>query len=475
MLLVCGVWYAVPIWDTDFWWHIASGRHILQEGQLPSVDPFGVFPSTDLIRNDTVLKGQWLGQIVLYSLFDTLGVNGIIAFRVSILLFCLGLIYCRGRLLAINPLVLWPLLGLAGLGLYGFGGERPQLLSFLFAALFFLAIDLSERRDTRWLFALPVISLLWANSHGGVILGLVLLTLLSTTKWLNKDVTPHQRLTWTIITIGVFVTTLLTPNGLQTYTYILHLEGSTLQERTSEYISALHLFQLGFWWSQIWIYTYFILAVIALIGLLKQRLWPCALLILFLAAISASSIRYYAFFLIIGTPYLMQGIATMIRTSIRTDYIVHGLTSFILLAVLLTGLVREVPLQGGNINSRFPVGIVNFMQREDLRGKAFNSYEWGGYLLWQLNPQIDLFIDGRLLDGQRFPPYTHILWATPLGIELFKQEKFDLVIIPHHSRFNSKRYTLIDYLVGQPGWRLAYRDHQGVVFIHHAEQNQSHD
>ena len=149
LLFVCAGYYAVPLADSDFWWHIAAGRDILQRGALPTVDPFGVFPAADVIRNDTVLKGQWLGQVVLYGLFEAGGINAVVAFRVAVLLACIALIYTRARwLAATNPLALWAVLVLVALNASGFGGERPQLLSFLFAALFFVCIDLArQRRD----------------------------------------------------------------------------------------------------------------------------------------------------------------------------------------------------------------------------------------------------------------------------------------------------------------------------------------
>ena len=83
--LLCAGYYAIPLWDSDFWWHIASGRWILQQG-LPDSDPFGVFPALDGVRNDTILKGQWLGQVILYVLYALGGIDGVVAFRVLVLL-----------------------------------------------------------------------------------------------------------------------------------------------------------------------------------------------------------------------------------------------------------------------------------------------------------------------------------------------------------------------------------------------------
>lgn len=470
LLLVCAGWYAVPLADSDFWWHIAAGRDILQRGALPDVDPFGVFPAADAIRNDTVLKGQWLGQVVLYGLYRLGGVDAVVAFRVAVLLTCIALVYGRTRLLsATHPLALWAVLALVALNAAGFGGERPQLLSFLFAALFFVCIDLArQRRDWRWLWILPPITVLWANSHGGVILGVVLLGLWSVLGWLDKSRPPRERLQWLAASGAVLLASLLTPNGVQTYLYLFQLEGSVLQQRTSEYTSVLQLYQLGLVWQQWWVYGYFLLAAGGLAGLLWLRRWPEAAVVAFLAAISISSYRYFAFFLFLAAPYLVLGLGRLLPAGLghfATSRRVLALVAVVLLAVLATGVVRGTVFQGGLQERAYPVTIADFVEREKLGGRAFNNLEWGGYLLWRLGGRVRPYIDGRMLDMARFPPYTHILWATPQGVQWFDRLGFQLVILPYHGRFDPQRYKLIDHLSRRRDWRLAYRDAQGVVFV----------
>ncbi len=471
LLFVCAGYYAVPLADSDFWWHIAAGRDILQHGALPAADPFGVFSTADVIRSDTVLKGQWLGQVVLYGLFEAGGVNAVVAFRVAVLLACITLIYIRARCLAaMSPLALWSVLALVALNAAGFGGERPQLLSFLFAALFFVCIDLARQRcEWRWLLPLPLITVLWANSHGGVILGVVLLALWSVMGWLDRSMARHEHGRWLAMSGLVFLASLLAPNGIQTYLYLLQLEGSVLQQRTSEYISALQVYELGYVWSQVWIYGYFALAMAGLIGLLKLHRWREAAVVAFLAAISMSSYRYFAFFLFIAAPYLIMGLARLMPNKVNeraTPRRIQALVAVTLVIVLASGVIRGTVFHGGLYQAAYPIAIADSVEQQKLRGRAFNNLEWGGYLLWRLGGQVQPYIDGRMLDMSRFPPYTHILWATPQGIQRFNRNNFQLVILPYHGRFDPQRYKLIDYLATRRDWRLAYRDAQGVVFVH---------
>ena len=465
MLLLCGFWYAVPLWDTDFWWHIASGRYIVDSLGIPSTDPFGVFPGGDTIRHQTVLKGQWLGQVILYLIHEAFGVNGIIAFRVLVLLSCLSLLYWRARILGIQPLVMWPLLCLAAIGLSLFGGERPQLLSFLFAALFFLHIDLARQRNIRFLYALPVISLVWANCHGGVILGLALLALVSLTIWLDSSSPRRQKMLWFVVTLGVFISTLLTPNGLLTYAYILQLQGSELQARTSEYTSALRLFELGYHWTQAYIYLFYLVALAALYRFFRQRLWSYAAITLFLALISINSFRYYAFFLLVASPYLMAGLNTLVKVSPRLTLATQATVLGMIVTLFAILLASGPAPRGGILADRYPTQLAQYVKDSRVGGLSFNTLEWGGYLIWQLSPRVVPFIDGRMLDGSRFAPYTHMLWATTQGQEFFNRIGFDLVIVPHVGKYNSRPYSIIQYLDRHPDWKLAFRDSQGVVFV----------
>jgi hypothetical protein len=464
-LLLCAGYFAVPLWDSDFWWHIASGREILQNG-IPDIDPFGVFPAIDAVRNDTVLKGQWLGQVVLFLLFDAGGVNAVVAFRVAVLLGCIGLVVWRCR--SVSAGAMWLVLILVAFNAANFGGERPQLLSFLFAAMFFVAIDQAED-NKRWLIALPVMTLLWANSHGGVLLGVALLGLWTALTVVDANTRWREKRLWLIAMAAVVLASLATPNGLQTYLYLFDLEGSVLQSRTSEYTSAFQLYTLGYIWWQVWVALFYVAAVSALVWLTRQKQWRLLSITVFLGAISASSIRYFPFFIFLSAPYIAMGLQEGLKNQQKMDerfkQLFQALLLSILAVLLVVSLIRGTVFRGGFLQAIYPVEIAGFVKENHLRGKAFNNMEWGGYLLWQLTPQVTPYIDGRMLDENRFPPYTNILWATPVGIQLFESEGFELVIMPHHGRYDPQRYKLIDYLSSRNDWRMVYRDAKGVVFV----------
>jgi hypothetical protein len=142
----------------------------------------------------------------------------------------------------------------------------------------------------------------------------------------------------------------------------------------------------------------------------------------------------------------------------------HAVLALLLMGLLVTGVVRGKMFRGGFLEQLYPVAMADFVATQHLHGRSFNNMEWGGYLLWRLAPQVKMYIDGRMLDQTRFPPYTNMLWATPQGVQAFERENFQLVMMPYHGRYDPQRYSLIDYLRTRPEWRLLYRDAKGVVF-----------
>lgn len=242
-----------------------------------------------------------------------------------------------------------------------------------------------------------------------------------------------------------------------------------LQSRTSEYISAFQLYTLGHVWPQFWVAVYYLLSVGASVILARQRHWIPLAVLLGLGAISISSFRYFIFFLVLGAPYVAFGLQSSLSTrelkiKPRITIVANGLLVFVLLGLLVASTVQGKLFRGGFLEQKYSVAMADFAVANNLQGRSFNNMEWGGYLLWRLSPQVKMYIDGRMLDQGKFPPYTNILWATPPGLQAFERENFQLVMMPYHGRYDSQRYPLIDYLRTRQEWRIVYRDAKGVIF-----------
>ena len=459
-------YFAVKVWDIDFWWHIAAGKNILDTGVIPSADPFGIYDASS-VKGQTVLKNSWLGQVVLYSVFHWFELNGIILFRAGVLTLCLAIVYLRCRIAGSASLYSLAITALAGLAILHHTGERPQLFSFLFMGLVFLLLDSYIANGKRWqLYAIPVAMLLWNNLHGGAALGVVALAMFGAGYVLENRMlegrfnTPQIKLMVGVLLLSAF-TLVLAPNGFETIKGIIYLESSAIpiKERTSEYVSPWEIGQAAlYYWAFIGV------TLISLPGFFNKTYWKQAGVVLMIGALSLTSYRYIPFFVLMAAPYVADSLARLLHRFKPPSLAANLSVLFISIALLGYGYKQERVFQHGTLENKFPIGAVAFIEINKLGGKIFNSMNWGGYLLWKLPGAVTVFIDGRVLDPERMIPYTHILWVTPDGQRFFEQEKFDLVLIPHGNAFTGERYPLVSYLLNHPDWQLVYRDVAGSLF-----------
>ena len=153
-----------PMADFDVWWHLRTGQFILEHSAVPRVD---IYTYTNAGR--PWIDIYWLFQVVVALLYRAGGVSALVLLKavagVAIVALALA---ARRPGAATGPAVLAWLPALIG-----FSGrlcERPELFSLLFLAGFLAVLGRASERPG-WLWVLPVLQLLWVNSHGFFVLG----------------------------------------------------------------------------------------------------------------------------------------------------------------------------------------------------------------------------------------------------------------------------------------------------------------
>ena len=79
----------------------------------------------------------------------------------------------------------------------------------------------------------------------------------------------------------------------------------------------------------------------------------------------------------------------------------------------------------------FPVKSVEYIEKEGIKGNIFNSYNWGGYLIWNMYPDQKVYIDGRCdMYGAEFVTrFVDIYMAKPGWENALEEDKIDYVLI----------------------------------------------
>ena len=119
-------------------------------------------------------RSRVAGEVVQALSYRAAGVTGLVLLKVGVLAAAFGLIASAVRR-AEEPARWWLFAAAAvGMGPIAFN-VRPQLWTILGVAIVYRALQ-----DPRWLWALPLVFVLWANLHGAWILGIAVAALFLT-------------------------------------------------------------------------------------------------------------------------------------------------------------------------------------------------------------------------------------------------------------------------------------------------------
>ena len=168
---VCAVALGHDLSNDEFW-SMAAGQWMLAHHQLIGLDPFSYTES-----HRRWITDEWGSEIVLAEMARAFGASAYTVYAVVLGALSLGASAAYARVLGarggrVAAIVLLLSVGLAGV----FVEDRGLDFSLVWFPLELLLLA-KARTNPRWLFALPVLCVLWVNTHGSVLIGLLVLAL----------------------------------------------------------------------------------------------------------------------------------------------------------------------------------------------------------------------------------------------------------------------------------------------------------
>jgi hypothetical protein len=472
IVLVLGLFLMTlrPISDPDFWWHLRTGQLIVQTNTIPHTDPF----SYTRVGAPWITH-EWLSEILIYALFR-LGGYGLLIFTFSLFItaaFLLTYLRCPA---GTRPYVAGFALLLGAVATAPTWGVRPQMISLFLTSLFLFLLDRYRRAGkAKFLIVLPLIMLVWVNLHAGYFLGLALIGIYILAGLMDMLVAGFLKLDQvdTVPTIrsivnlcialgGCILVTLINPNGILIIIYPFQtLTSSSMQQFIQEWFSPD--FHQLIWQPLAWL----ILALIGFGMISKKSISTTNILLTLIFGYAALiSMRNIPFFALAAIPVLAEQVGSLakISTAAYTPSRLFKLMVPILLgAILLITCLRffqSVQEQPKTEAENFPKTAVAWLLENKPAGHLFNSYNWGGYLIWRMYPQSRVYIDGRAdVYGDAFIfDYISIYDAKPGWEEKLDKQAVQTVLVESDA-------PLANELRQSPAWHIAFTDKLSTIFV----------
>jgi hypothetical protein len=452
-----------PIADADFWWHLRTGQLIVETRTIPLADPFSF---TNLGK--PWIAHEWLVEILIYGLFRLGGFGLLILIFAAFITATFYLVYLRseGR-----PYIAGFVLLLGALASAPTWGVRPQIITYLFFASFLLLLDrYAVTCKAKYLIPLPFLMLLWVNLHAAYALGIALVGLYLTGavfEWIKAGFgikAPRLRevfLLGSILAICLLAT-LANPNGLRLLTYPFEtLSSQAMQQNIQEWFSPD--FHRSEWQPLLWL-------ILALIGaglLGRKKLSPVNILLtLAFGYLALHSMRHVPLFAIAAVPALAEMLSAILpnldntRPALVALKWVNPLLVVVAIFVVIVQFTNVIQKQATTEKEYFPTAAVDWIAHNHPTGNIFNTYGWGGYLIWRLYPEYQVYIDGRAdLYGDAFiGDYLRIESGSPGWEAELVRDNVRIVLLEPTS-------SLVWELRHSADWQVVYEDARSVLFV----------
>ena len=473
--------------DLDLWGHLVFGQQMLHSGAIPKTD---IYSWT--AYGQPWINHEWVAEIILALFYTAWGGPGILLLKIVVGLAAFAVCLRLGAQSLSWParFLAWAFAALAVVEIsYGFAA-RPQVFTALFLSLQFLVLQQVHSGRKFWALVLPVLFLVWVNTHGGVLAGFGLLGLAAgaTTVqliWTKTRKAPvrvftdesagkAERNIVLVLWLMVFASgaaLLCNPWGPGLPRWLI---GSVLWPRPE--IAEWNPAPLG--WEHA---AFFIVMALAAFGWAfttqKRAWWELAACVAF-AWLGWRALRNTPLFCLVALalvpPHLASALARF-RKHLEHLELLGQRAAFQNFATLLSAagaiaigiatftLHKEHPLTMEVPRSEYPTGAIAFLQGHQLHGRMLTFFDWGEMVIFRL-PNCPPSLDGRLdtcYSRELIDAHWKFYNGEPFDENVLNINQADFALLPANLAGAAT-------LAHDPGWQVVYYDDLAVVLARDA-------
>lgn len=460
--------------DYDLFARLIAGKSVIENGIVLKQDFYSYTPT------HLWLDHEWGASAIIYcvsklaSLFKVHALYVLSAFK-SLLIFAIFAIatICVNARNSKFPSynILYFSLAVLAANIVFASTIRCHMFSFLFFALFVLILELYRKSEKKYLlFILPILMLVWGNTHGGCLSGLGLLLIYAIGEFFNQK----SPLPYLITLIVSFLVLFINPYG-EEYVKFLFTAGTMSREWISEWASPFA--NSLFYAFKFKIYFAFML----LIGLiksfenkfcLKNTDITKLLLLVSTGYLAIAHTKLLPFFVISSAIFMFDDVLSVLNKFLPLKKLLNPQNKYIYATILLMSLcvfqlnsfaVTANKNTIGVNNNYLPYQAVDFLKSNNIKGNLLLDMTYGSYAAYRLYPDNKIFMDGRYEE----------VYSPDLLLELkdffrMNGEDFDKILTsyPTDIILLQKEHTeKLSEFLKEKSWKEIYSDSHFYVFV----------
>lgn len=492
-----------PFSTGDLWFHLSTGKWIVRNMALPGAeDPFSY--TTGPIPENQVghMRSQWLGQVLFHLFYSAGGPPALAVFKGLTIVLPFLWIYATLVRRRTPPSVALMIISFPLLFSVTIGGsffERPQAFSFIASVFVVYLLEklkaASGRTDMPACVGLPVLMAIWANLHGGHVVGDVLIIGYMAAEAANSVLVRFTRLgggkgrldavplRFFAVCAAALAASFLNPNTYNTLHAALSGFWSNLWVASGEragYVARQMAEYRSLWFQHEYFYVswpFYYMAFIGIVVVAAVAKYIRAVrvdLSEFAGVLMTGFISVFHVRAVLFSAYVFPLYLGFISSSFGSSFGKRwrAVASGAVLCLCLAFAAGEgssftlVPSAPERWEAGVtPDGAIEFLKQQDVKGPLYNPVHWGGYIIFKAYPEYRVFVDERSISNKVLETAHVITNAGPGWRTLLDAYGVNAIVIPLIAVETKDTVPLARALVWDDEWKLVYLRDDVAVFV----------
>jgi hypothetical protein len=453
--------------DPDLWGHLRFGHDVITAGAIPRTDVYSFTSARPWVNH------EWLAEVLMYAMYATGGIGGLIALQAGVGLSTLGVVLWSLRRFRPAPWTYDVVVVVAVVGiLWRIQTIRPQLFSLFLFALLLLALSEAARGRLRALLGVPVIMAMWVNLHGGWLVGLGTLAVWIALTLVEPDQDFRRRAVFCGAGLAAALATLANPYGVQMWSFLRE----TVSLRRPDIMEWAPISSIPLGAATPWIVSVTAAGFVLVRSPLPFR--PRDLAVIAMLAVAAFRVNRLDAFLAIAVVVLLAPEFAQLwpqnpshrRTALPAPHRRAAIAVTLIAAAVMSlsagrSIVRRLTCLELDPESLPEPEATEFIRTNRLRGNLLNWFDWGEYVIWQFGPALKVSIDGRretLYSDAQLAAHNRFYRDEPDAVGLPQSIGADYIWLP-------RSFPVVRSL-GRQGWETAFEGPVSILFARRTDR-----